>query len=133
MIWNRAAVDGLIEHLSPKVSLIDKKGRIGNWGEVIAGAEEQAFLKTVSDTSVWARSGDRNRRPVDGCLPADGLDDRITGLILDLRYSQGQDYAAAVALADRFFSKAEPLLDWGEGVKKSSAKTNALDLPLVIL
>jgi len=129
---NRAAVDGLIEHLSPKVSLIDKKD------ESETGTKSALPLKS----SVFENSFGYIRLGKVGA-GADGqlMDvyrqmastNRITGLILDLRYSQGQDYAAAVALADRFFSKVEPLLDWGDGVRKSSAKTNALDLPLVLL
>jgi hypothetical protein len=129
---NRAAVDGLIEHLSPKVSLLNKKD------ESETGTKSPLPLKS----SVFENSFGYIRLGQVGA-GADGelmnvyrqmaSTNRITGLILDLRYSQGQDYAAAVALADRFFSKAEPLLDWGDGVRKSSAKTNALDLPLVLL
>src|SRR5262249_19846277 len=55
------------------------------------------------------------------------------GLIVDLRFTDGQDYAAAVALADRFLSAEQPLVDWGEGWKNSSAKTNAISLPVAVL
>jgi C-terminal processing protease CtpA/Prc len=37
------------------------------------------------------------------------------------------------ALADRFFAGEEPMVDWGEGWKKSSIKTNALAIPITIL
>ena len=43
------------------------------------------------------------------------------------------DYAAAVVLADRFFAEEQPLVDWGEGWKKSTAKTNAIALPVAVL
>jgi C-terminal processing protease CtpA/Prc len=58
---------------------------------------------------------------------------RIKGLVIDLRFAGGKDYAAAVAVANRFFGEEQPLVDWGEGWKKSTAKTNAILLPTAVL
>jgi C-terminal processing protease CtpA/Prc len=58
---------------------------------------------------------------------------KLKGVVLDLRFADGQDYAAAAAMADRFLSVAQPLLDWGEGWRHSTSKTNAMSAPLVIL
>jgi C-terminal processing protease CtpA/Prc len=58
---------------------------------------------------------------------------RLKGLVLDLRYANGQDYKAAAILADQFFSKQEPLIDWGDGLQKGTSKTNAVELPMAIL
>ena len=38
-----------------------------------------------------------------------------------------------LALADLFLAAEHPLVDWGEGWKKSSAKTNAISLPVAVL
>jgi carboxyl-terminal processing protease len=58
---------------------------------------------------------------------------KLKGLVLDLRFAGGKDYAAAVAVADRFFADEQPLVDWGEGWKKSSPKTNSITLPVAVL
>jgi C-terminal processing protease CtpA/Prc len=58
---------------------------------------------------------------------------KLKGLVLDLRYTGGGDYAAAAAAADLFTSKEKPLLNWGDGVVKSKEKTNALEWPVVAL
>lgn len=58
---------------------------------------------------------------------------KIKGLILDLRFAGGTDYAAAAAAADCFLNSEQPLLDWGSGSARASKKTNAIDAPLAIL
>lgn len=58
---------------------------------------------------------------------------RLKGLVVDLRYAGGNDYAAAAAAADRFLAEAGPLLDWGEGTARSTSKTNAFSQPVAIL
>ena len=40
---------------------------------------------------------------------------KIKGVILDLRFAVGHDYAAAAAAADCFLNSDQPLLDWGSG------------------
>jgi hypothetical protein len=44
-----------------------------------------------------------------------------------------QDYAEAGAVADLFLSGGQPLLDWGAAAARSTAKTNALKLPVAVL
>jgi len=58
---------------------------------------------------------------------------RLKGLVLDLRFAGGNDYAAAAAAADRFLTQAGPLLDWGEGTARATSKTNAFSQPVAIL
>jgi len=57
----------------------------------------------------------------------------LKGPVIDLRFAGGKDYAAAVAVADRFFADEQPLVDWGEGWKKSTGKTNSISLPVALL
>jgi C-terminal processing protease CtpA/Prc len=66
-------------------------------------------------------------------VTAIGATNKLTGLILDLRFTAGDGYAAAAATADLFLSEERPLLDSGQGVIKSTAKTNALSLPVTLL
>jgi len=128
---NRAAVEGLVAALAPKVSLISPSG-----GGAGAGAA------AVSKSSVFDESIAyfRVEEVVEGLAPAIrkayaelAASNHIKGLVLDLRYAHGSDYAAAVAAVDIFLQKERPLLNWGQGVAQSTTKTNALALPAVAL
>ncbi len=57
----------------------------------------------------------------------------IKGLVLDLRFAGGRDFAAAARVADLFLPAGRPVLDWGEGTFASTAKTNASTNTLVVL
>jgi C-terminal processing protease CtpA/Prc len=57
----------------------------------------------------------------------------LKGLVLDLRFAVGRDYAEAGGVADLFLSNEQPLLDWGVAAVRSKAKTNALKLPVAVL
>jgi C-terminal processing protease CtpA/Prc len=58
---------------------------------------------------------------------------RLKGIVVDLRYATGDDYAAAAATADRFLSTELSMIDYGEGVVRSTVKTNSVVLPVAIL
>jgi len=57
----------------------------------------------------------------------------LTGLVLDLRFAGGADYAAAAATVDLFLSKEVPLMNAGQGLVNSQEKTNAIRWPVVVL
>jgi len=58
---------------------------------------------------------------------------QLAGMVLDLRFTRGTDYAAAVATAQLFIKKEQPLLDWGKGMVRSKENPQCLSLPLAIL
>lgn len=58
---------------------------------------------------------------------------KLRGLVLDLRFADGEDYAAAAAVTDLFLADEKDLLDWGQGLVHSTAKINALEWPVVVL
>jgi C-terminal processing protease CtpA/Prc len=58
---------------------------------------------------------------------------KVKGLVIDLRYANGNDYAAAAKVADSFFGSEQPLLDWGQGSAKATDKTNAFRQPVAVL
>ena len=131
---NRAAVLGLIEQLSPKVTLVEDKNRSAEASDSNAAS---AFKASVFENAYgYLRIGQfdngTDQRAMDAYHKLASTN-RLKGLIVDLRYSDGQNYAQAAALADHFFSKSEPLLDWGEGTRKSTVKTDAIELPLTVL
>ncbi|MCX7721902.1 MAG: S41 family peptidase [Verrucomicrobiae bacterium] len=58
---------------------------------------------------------------------------KLSGIVLDLRFTRGSDYAAAAAVADLFATGEDVLLDWGSGAARATRKTNAISLPVVAL
>ncbi len=57
----------------------------------------------------------------------------LKGLVLDLRFAEGEDFAAAGRVAALFVNRDQPLLDWGSGQARAAAGTNAFTLPLAVL
>jgi len=129
---NRAAVRGLVEALAPKVSLVTDKSSTN----AAAEAEPLTQIKVFDGGIAYLRV----TRVEDGLAKAvkAGYDklkstNKVNGIVLDLRYADGSDYAAAVATADLFVSKSEPLLNWGKGVVSSHEKSDAFIVPVAVL
>lgn len=127
-----AAARGLISELSPRVTLIESathdSGRTANSGGVSAGVFDSHFGYLRVQKLTGGTPGDLAERHA-GLRATNGL----KGLVLDLRYAGGDDYSAAVEIADRFIASEVSLVDWGDGWKKSKPKTNAFSLPVAIL
>src|SRR6185436_4462350 len=128
---NRAAVKALVSALSPKVSLVTNN----------AAAEGNGETQLVTKTSLFDNEIAylRLARVENGLAKAvrDNYDqlatNRLKGLVLDLRYTRGNDYATAAAVADLFLKKERPLLNWGNGMIKSQEKKEAISLPVAVL
>jgi hypothetical protein len=58
---------------------------------------------------------------------------KLQGLVLDLRFARGQDYAAAAALADRFIATDQALFEAGDQKFAAKEKKNAITLPVAVL
>ncbi len=124
-----AAVTGLVKQLGPRVAFV---------GDQAAGTGAAPMLTSA----VF----DRHYGYVRIGRVAPGLDkeftnavqrllstNKIKGLVLDLRFASGQDYAAAVGVADQFFPGDQKLIDWGEGWKSSASKPEAIVKPVALL
>ena len=129
---NDAAVRGLLDQLSGKVGLV---GSLSNATD--AATASSALSSDVFDNHFGyirvnrlAAGIEREFRDAYQRILSTNT---LKGLVVDLRFTGGQDYRAAVALADLFLAAEQPLVDWGEGWKKSSAKTNAISLPVAVL
>lgn len=130
---NRAAVEGLIEQLGPKVALINGQTSISD-GETNGHVASRASV--FESAYGYLRLGQFDQGAAKRLMEAYrqlASTNRLKGLVLDLRYSQGENYAGALDLADNFFAKEEPLIDWGDGLKKATSKTNAVSLPITLL
>ena len=128
---NRAAVEGLLTGLRGKVRLVT--------GEATPASANAALVSKASvldDGIGYVRVGrvaEGLAKEVSASSQQLGATNKLKGLVLDLRFADGDDYAAAAAAADLFTAKEQPLLDWGSSAVKSKAKTDALSLPLAVL
>jgi hypothetical protein len=126
---NRTAVDGLVAALAPRVSLtaddfsstnppvalISKSAlfesgiaylRVNRVAEGLAGSVSEAYANLATN--------------------------KLKGVVLDLRYASGQDYAAAADVAGLFVKRGQPLMDWGKGLVRSK-EGDKITLPLTVL
>jgi carboxyl-terminal processing protease len=131
---NRAAVAGLLEELAPRVRLLDEDAPEKETGPTNAAlvVTTAAFDRAFGYVRL-AWLGNHSAREFRAAYENLSTSNKLQGLILDLRFAGGGDYSEAVAVADRFFSDAQDLVDWGEGMKKSTAKSNAMTLPTTVL
>jgi hypothetical protein len=127
---NRTAVVALVSALSPRVSLVG--------GATAAPAEGPLVSKSslFEDGLVYLRVGrvdDNLAQALREAYDRLGGTNQFKGVVLDLRYTGGDNYAAAGAAADLFIKKERPLLDWGQGVMRSKEKSDALTTPVAVL
>jgi hypothetical protein len=129
---NRAAVRGLLDRFYPRVLLVTNEAPIAS----------ASGTNPVSRTSLFEKAFGYLRIPDVTAAVPEGLANAVQqlratnalqGLVLDLRYADGFDYAAAAAVADRFLSVEKPLLSWGDTALRSAVKADAITLPTAVL
>jgi len=126
---NRAVVDGLLTGLRGKARLVSnsagdtKAARLGR-SEVL---EDDFVLLRVEEV------GNDLAGEIKSRLQEISGTNKVKGIVLDLRFADGNDYGAAAAVVDLFVESERPLLDWGNGPVRSKAKADAIGLPVVAL
>jgi hypothetical protein len=129
---NQAAVQALVSGLGSRVSLVTNG----------SAAKAQTDAPLVSKSSVFdgevgylriERVGDGLASAVREACSKLAATNKLAGVILDLRYAAGDDYASAVATAELFVKKAQALLNWGNGVVRSTDNSEALSIPVAVL
>jgi carboxyl-terminal processing protease len=133
---DRAAVHGLIEELKGQASLVGNNG--SNDTSAPLTSEPLAKVALFNNAFAYFRFG----------TVADDLavkfrsayqemtttnKSKIKGVILDLRFAGGTDYATAAAVADCFLNSDQPLLDWGTGSAHATKKDPIITVPVAIL
>jgi len=129
---NRAAVQGLVEKLRPRVILV---------GDTPPATFPDKSAAPVTATVLDRSYGYVRLTRVDAGAASEFLaawdkmisTNKLKGLVIDLRFADGQDYGAVVTLADRFFAGEQPLVDWGQGWKSSTRKSSPIALPVAVL
>jgi hypothetical protein len=129
---NRAAVDGFLEKLSARAWVVDPAGRPILESNTVPISSSAILDENYGYIRV-ARVGPQLPGEFVSALDKLAATNKLKGLVVDLRFAGGGDYAAAAAVADRFLASEQPLLDWGQGVVKSTDKTNAFRLPVAVL
>jgi len=129
---NRAAVLGLLDQLRPRVSLVESSAAASSNAAPLAQTRvfDDGFayfrVATVADGLPGAFRGAYLQM-------TETNKNKIKGLVLDLRFAGGFDYAAAAKVADCFLNSDRPLLNWQTASAHSTPKTNAITVPVAIL
>lgn len=127
---NQAAVQGLLSQLEGRAAIVGDETDLPNStnGPSVTGIvydRNYGYLRI----NHLGPGADEQFRAEHGKLATN----RLKGIVIDLRYSSGQNYAGAVAIADMFLPNEQPLMDWGEGMRHSTAKSNPINMPVALL
>jgi hypothetical protein len=128
---NRAAVQGLVSVLGPKVSIVSKEPSEGVASELLI-SKAAMFEGSIAYLRV-SRIAEGLEQAVSEALGKLIASNRCKGLVLDLRFAGGQAYNTTAAVADLFLSKEKPLLDWGKGMTQSKEKSQVIASPVAVL
>jgi hypothetical protein len=129
---NRAAVEGLLSALGSKVLLLTNGVATRPSAETPLVSKSSVMDGEIAYVRV-EQVGDGLAKAVRESCDKPGATNKLKGVVLDLRYARGDDYAAAAATADLFVKKELPLLNWGRGVVRSKEKIDAISVPVAVL
>jgi C-terminal processing protease CtpA/Prc len=129
---NRAAVEGLVAALGPKVMLVTNGSSAKALGETPLVSRSGLMEGEIAYMRI-EKVGEGLANAVREAWQTLGRTNKLKGVVLDLRYARGDDYAAAAATADLFLKKDLPLLNWGNGLVRSKEKADAISVPAAVL
>ena len=129
---NRAAVEGLLSALGPKVALLPSATNSSGAADAPLVSRSTPFDDKIVYLRIARVQEGLSKALTNALANVSGTND-VNGLILDLRFAAGDDYSAAAATADLFLKKERPLLDWGQGMVQSKPKVDALSVPIATL
>src|ERR1041385_1496904 len=128
---NRAAVQGLVNALGTKVMLVTNEPANSSASESTM-VRSNLFEGDVVYLRINKVASGLDKEIRDTCQPSNGTN-KFKGLVLDLRYCNGDDYPAAAAVADLFVKKEQTLLFWGTKPVQSKEKKDAITIPVAVL
>jgi hypothetical protein len=128
---DQAATEGLLRQLSPLVSLVTNapaEAEAGGPGLAKASVCEGAYgyLRVAAVTKSLPSE-------LESAMKGLAQTNKLKGWLLDLRFCDGTDYQAAAAAGDRFAGADEALIDYGQGMIRSTAKEDPVKLPVMAL
>ena len=131
---NRAAVEGLLDQLKSSAMLAGGAAAGGEapaaspLGQSIVYDDSFAYFRVLKVEANLAPGLMASYREMAATNKS-----KIKGVVLDLRFAGGSDFAAAAAAADCFLNADQPLLECGGVVARSTRKDNAITVPLAVL
>jgi hypothetical protein len=131
---NRAAVEGLLAELKSSAMLVGAAEAAGPapaaspLGKSIVYDDSYACFRVLKVDTNLAGQLTASYREMAATNKS-----KIKGVILDLRFAGGTDFAAAAAAADCFLNSDQPLLESGGVMVRSTKKDNAIAVPLAAL
>jgi hypothetical protein len=128
---NAAAVNGLLEQLRPRVFLVTSTPPATVVPPVLL-ARTNLFDGAIASVRVGRVAGGL-AGAIRATLETWSATTALQGLMLDLRFTEGDDFAAAGQVADLFVAEPQTLLEWGDERFEAAARTNALPLRLAVL
>jgi hypothetical protein len=129
---NQAAVQALVTSLGSRVLLVTNGGTAHARADAPLVSKPNVFDGEIGYLRV-ERVGEGLASAVREACSKLGATNKLAGMILDLRYTAGDDYASAVATAELFVKKAQALLNWGNGMVRSKDNGEALSMPVAVL
>jgi hypothetical protein len=127
---NRAAVQGLVSSLAPRVSLVGNESTADSTKSLVS--KTNLFEGGLAYVRIGTVGEGLGKAVDNACRGVLGTN-RLNGVVLDLRYTGGDDYEAVAHAAELFVKTEQPLLDWGKGVVHSSGKSDTLGVPVTVL
>lgn len=129
---NSAAVKGLLHQLHGRATLVG-----GTTGTTVSpGAAEPVQSAVLESNVAYLRVrevGSGLADKMNAVYHALATTNQVAGVALDLRFADGNDYAAAIAVADLFTTKKTTLLEWGQEVETPQPARELIPGPLVVL
>ena len=129
---NRAAIEGFLSALGPKVSLVTNDASNNGSTELPAVSQAKIFENDIAYLRI-SRVESGLAAAVRESYQQLSSSNHVNGIVLDLRYTDGSDYGAAAATVDLFVNKKQPLLNWNGGVLSSRENADAIALPVAAL
>jgi hypothetical protein len=129
---DQAAVKGLINQLKPQALLgeVSPAGAPGASGLVSSRVYDNAFVY-FQISSVTDELADKLLAAYRDLSATNKT--KFKGVVLDLRFAAGTDFAAAAKTADDFLNNEQLLLHWGTNSVHATKKRNAITVPMAIL
>ena len=131
---DRAALQGILTEFQSQLEIVATPVDVVSNEQAESGS---AALTRYYESSIGYLAAPLiNRTALDAIQSASSrLDSEqiLDGLILDLRHVPGSDYSILPQITGLFTTRAQPLLDWGEGVQNVVPQSTQIKTPLVAL
>jgi hypothetical protein len=129
---DQAAVKGLLHELKPQALLADATaGTSSNSTGLVRSSVLDGSFVYFQVSSVTEQLADKLAATYRDVAATNKS--KIKGVVLDLRFATGFDYAAAGHAADDFFNSEQPLLTWGTASVRATRKADAMTVPVAVL